>query len=645
MELDAEHDDGDDQGEAGEADGWRRSDRFQFSQRSIDTPDRKFDPTLNFADQNPRKSIFEYAMHFFPSKPTESSQHGFLHELAAKMEANGAAKYNGGSGDADYKYWRVTTDDVLQWIGCWMYMRAFHQPGGREQYFKDGPPHDFGPTFDLKKWLKVGKPDANRGEFWFKQMHACFVLPAYGDANDKFDRTRKWWDCLREAFYAAVTCGWIMCLDESMIKWLGRGMPGFMVVLRKPTPKGLELHTLCCALSGILLWFEVYEGKEAMTKKKYCDEQKRELGTTGPWKSVALTLRMVDRFKDGGRVLIADSWFGSVACILALYAWGIFAVMNVKTGHKNYPKDKLLELLGFDKKKNLCPKERRGEWFTFVRKISTPSGACQVMASGHNSKKPVLIISTAETAAPADDYTKTWTWADAFGELVKYTIRVPTSMAHAMYHRYYHVVDVHNHFRQGLVSMADVWGTKDWAHRHFAEGLGFWSVNVYLALKRWHPDHTALSHGEFTKAFAHALITLGKEQMAPASGHHPVPSGSTLVHEMCRFNNYKNEKHQCGFCNNGGYFYCVTCFPDGKPTHAFCNPSTGRGCYGRHCAGERPEHSLSMGIKKKCVRNSPRRPTRRRDEDDEDEDENEDEDEDEDPPVRRRLCDLYRRRL
>eukprot|EP00966_Prymnesium_polylepis_P010351 238907-Prymnesium_polylepis.1 len=70
-----------------------------------------------------------------------------------------------------------------------------------------------------------------------------------------------------------------------MVKWMGHGMPGLMVILRKPTPIGLELHTLCCALTGILVWFEIYEGKAAMTLKEYNDEYP---------KSIALTLRMLE---------------------------------------------------------------------------------------------------------------------------------------------------------------------------------------------------------------------------------------------------------------------------------------------------------------------------------------------------------------
>eukprot|EP00965_Chrysotila_dentata_P044419 1476945-Pleurochrysis_carterae.AAC.1 len=60
-----------------------------------------------------------------------------------------------------------------------------------------------------------------------------------------------------------------------------------MVVARKPTPVGLELHTLCCGLCGILLWFEVYGGKEAMARKKYNESYP---------KSIALTLRISEPF-------------------------------------------------------------------------------------------------------------------------------------------------------------------------------------------------------------------------------------------------------------------------------------------------------------------------------------------------------------
>ena len=152
--------------------------------------------------------------------------------------------------------------------------------------------------------------NGEKGVNWFEAMQTCFALPTWESRNappgnegkengaevkrsapfsndDPFKPTRRWWDALRTAFLFAIVPSWLLVLDESMVRWEGRGMPGLMVILRKPTPIGLELHTLCCALSGILIWFEVYEGKLAMEKKEYCDAYP---------KSIALTLRMLKEF-------------------------------------------------------------------------------------------------------------------------------------------------------------------------------------------------------------------------------------------------------------------------------------------------------------------------------------------------------------
>eukprot|EP00965_Chrysotila_dentata_P058357 1935065-Pleurochrysis_carterae.AAC.1 len=71
-------------------------------------------------------------------------------------------------------------------------------------------------------------------------MHACFSLPTYPNTSihtDPFFSVRMFWDALRDTFNKAIVCGWLMVLlDESMVRWIGRGMPGLMVVQRKPTP-------------------------------------------------------------------------------------------------------------------------------------------------------------------------------------------------------------------------------------------------------------------------------------------------------------------------------------------------------------------------------------------------------------------------
>ena len=251
--------------------------------------------------------LFSYAKHFLPMN--------FLDEMAKEMTEEGRRRAARGGASRRYENWTVETSDLLQWIGVWIYMLevAFpQQASSRRSYFQPAV-GGYGPQHNLSSILLQGGR-GERGLGWFEAMQACLVLPTWnrrGDRasehgqnvqrsephseDDPFKPTRRFWDSLRTAFRYAVIASWLVCLDESMVQWTGRGMPGLMVILRKPTPIGLELHTLCCALSGILIWFEVYEGKEAMAKKPYNKEYP---------KSIALTLRMCEPF------------FGSVCCLL-----------------------------------------------------------------------------------------------------------------------------------------------------------------------------------------------------------------------------------------------------------------------------------------------------------------------------------------
>eukprot|EP00965_Chrysotila_dentata_P196248 6177465-Pleurochrysis_carterae.AAC.3 len=49
--------------------------------------------------------------------------------------------------------------------------------------------------------------------------------------RDSFRPVRMFWDALRDAFHNAVDPSWLLVLDESMVRWMGKGMPGLMVIL------------------------------------------------------------------------------------------------------------------------------------------------------------------------------------------------------------------------------------------------------------------------------------------------------------------------------------------------------------------------------------------------------------------------------
>ena len=282
---------------------WQRDDTYAVDERAKHGFNTKHPPAIvNMRGGFENAALFDCALHFFPMN--------YLEAMAAEMTAVGRAKAD--EGLRRYAGWIVTKEDLLQWIGVWVYMLAFPQLASTRRSYFQPPMGGYGPGHNLQATLLQGGR-GSRGLGWFEAMMSCFSLPQWKnssqtgtenggnversakyDKEDPFRPTRMFWDHLRTAFYFAMVASWLICLDESMVRWTGRGMPGLMVILRKPTPIGLELHTLCCALCGVLVWFEVYEGKDAMAKKPFCDKYP---------KSIALTLRMLKPFFGSVRAL------------------------------------------------------------------------------------------------------------------------------------------------------------------------------------------------------------------------------------------------------------------------------------------------------------------------------------------------------
>ena len=68
-----------------------------------------------------------------------------------------------------------------------------------------------------------------------------------------------WNENMKKVFHPS----WIVVIDESISVWLNKyTCPGFMCVPCKPWPFGNEYHTACCALSGIMFYIELVEGKK-----------------------------------------------------------------------------------------------------------------------------------------------------------------------------------------------------------------------------------------------------------------------------------------------------------------------------------------------------------------------------------------------
>ena len=162
----------------------------------------------------------------------------------------------------------------------------------------------------------------------------------------------------------------------------------------------------------------------------------------------------------GRRVLIADSWFGSVACALELARKKLYSVMNVKTGTKGYPKTSLLNAVGEIKGDSAISKakrrQRRGKKMAFTKKFRIGGTDITVTAGGHNKKLPLLLVATASTMLEGAQHVKRWTANNANGDSEIHELITPQPQMHQLYREYMNLVDLHNKLRQGQCSMANV---------------------------------------------------------------------------------------------------------------------------------------------------------------------------------------------
>ena len=268
----------------------------------------------------------------------------------------------------------------------------------------------------------------------------------------------------------AITPGNVVTLDENMIKSFHHDLKGKIKIKRKPQPVGNEIKDMSDARTNIVVNLELYEGKEDMALKEHVGK----FGAT-----CATTLRLTERLHGSGRIVIADSWFGSVKTAIALKDRGLYSVMVVKTAHNRYPREKLAE-------HNLSV----GEWEAYT---ATFDGV-ELMACSFQDLKLKQFISTCSTTIPGKPR-KTKHYGD-----------VPRPQVAELYLTYAASIDVHNHVRTGSLGLEDVLLTLSPHARQFSGIVGFLFTNAYLAFKYFKPDQGKLVHCNFKLALAEQLV-------------------------------------------------------------------------------------------------------------------------------------------
>ncbi len=67
---------------------------------------------------------------------------------------------------------------------------------------------------------------------------------------------------IQEGLLKVWSAGKDVAIDKSMIKYMGRAIAWVQYMPAKPTKHGIKVFCVCCAVSGIMLAYKVYCGKE-----------------------------------------------------------------------------------------------------------------------------------------------------------------------------------------------------------------------------------------------------------------------------------------------------------------------------------------------------------------------------------------------
>ena len=477
--------------------------------------------------------------------------------------------------------WSIEVGELWCFLGLKTYMMIFPMAGPVEHFWE--APVDMNTIYVEHNLGRFGMT-VNR----FREIERCFTLPHHGRMDDIFNPVRKFVDMWNANMVEAFIPGWVIVVDESMAKWLGKGMPGLMVVPRKPTPKGREAHTTACGVTGVIIFYEIYEGKEKMNGKEFV----KEAG-----KNPAKALRCTKAWFRSGRVIVVDSGFASVTLAAHLFDNGLYMIGNVKTADRSFPKEWLLSQV-----------PRRGMRAMCTTTVTTPCGnTMHLLATADMDKQPMALVGSAGTSAEGRTLHRKFTTIKADGTFFLREASLDQDHLHELYRAHFNALDKHNSVRQGGHCFEDSWRTTNWATREFQAVWGVTEVNAWLLYKRLKPGEESLSFDIFRRRLCYKMLmhptwVEERRRMRSAGLSTTVPGDPHPYLCMTRKESGMPNQKTCAYCSAKTSWYCACTASEDFIGVFCCNPNTGRQCFALHRAGVKTPNRKSDAQKRRWER-------------------------------------------
>lgn len=272
------------------------------------------------------------------------------------------------------------------------------------------------------------------------------------------------------------------------------------------------------------------------------DARKKYYAEVGNKQSTATTLRLVEPWRGSKRVVIGDSWFGSVRTAEELAEIGLHSILCVKGGHAGYPRDELRAVM----------KERGDTKFlkTDVRLGYEGEGdVITFYAGAHMDKKALTLVGDCGMTIPGPAKTR-HRYKYQGGQVVHSTWSLEQPHMHAVYRENFNAIDQINRAALGDKSLANGLQTKIWWKKVALCMLSLSVHNAYMGYARpWRTGRYSVARSDFIDKLASELISnifVQGENVGPGrplSGRHG-------------YQEYEQNLRVCNICNKRTHWHC-----------------------------------------------------------------------------------------
>ena len=191
------------------------------------------------------------------------------------------------------------------------------------------------------------------------------------------------------------TLGERVCVDESMIKYMGKYVTFVQYMPAKPIKHGIKVYALCCAFTGYLYGFEIYTGKD-------------HVADGSPKGVISCLLFNAGVVKASGRILYTDNFYTSAEVMKYIYV--IFGMLLVGTYKLTKKKSRTAVDYPFHKLSNSALRRVERGWKQMAfQKVESAGKLLYVMqATMWKDKKIVGFLHNHLVDNNADEYVERW---------------------------------------------------------------------------------------------------------------------------------------------------------------------------------------------------------------------------------------------